>query len=143
MLLSRVAVAPLSTTVTVNLGWRVSNELIRSVIALFDGGTPKKFDAPPRFIIASCSGSFQALAKAAKEEHIKIDALTVRRCCPLDSLSAPDRYFILLPEPDKGMCDGGRRFEFSGNYVIGAFSRNIPLDIAECVKVSHASVRVW
>jgi hypothetical protein len=57
MSLSRVAVAPLSTTVTVNLGWRVSNALIRSVIALFDGGTPKKFDATARFIFASCSGS--------------------------------------------------------------------------------------
>jgi hypothetical protein len=32
------------------------------------------------------------------------------------------------------VCDGGRRFEFTGNYVIGAFSRNILLDIAECVK---------
>jgi hypothetical protein len=77
--------------------------LIRSVIALFDGGTPKKFDATARFIFAGATGSLPAHAHATKAEHISIDAditLTILRSFTLDitRLLLLFRYVIRLAE---------------------------------------------
>jgi hypothetical protein len=66
---------------------------MRSVIALFDGGTPKKFDATDRLILVRRAAAAASCAYAANEDEIKIAAavrigmhrfaLLLNMVCPL------------------------------------------------------------
>jgi hypothetical protein len=90
ILASRVAVAPLSTTVTVSPGFSASNALIKSIIALFDGGKPKKFDATARLIFGAgqCRRHQKSCCRDAQQPLLQARLKTPIGGGPLNRLSA-------------------------------------------------------